>query len=45
MEAGTLMRWLVAPGARVRRGDIVAVVDTEKGTSRSRSSAAGWSRS
>jgi pyruvate dehydrogenase E2 component (dihydrolipoamide acetyltransferase) len=30
MEAGTLMRWLVRPGDRVERGDVVAVVDTEK---------------
>jgi pyruvate dehydrogenase E2 component (dihydrolipoamide acetyltransferase) len=30
MEAGRLTRWLVAPGDRVARGDIVAVVETEK---------------
>lgn len=30
MEAGTLTRWLVAPGASVRRGDIVAQVETDK---------------
>jgi len=30
MEAGTLSRWLVAPGDRVERGDIVAVVETVK---------------
>lgn len=30
MEAGTLVEWRVAPGDTVRRGDIVAVVDTEK---------------
>ncbi|HEX4955990.1 MAG TPA: dihydrolipoamide acetyltransferase family protein [Thermoanaerobaculia bacterium] len=30
MEAGTLTRWLVKPGDRVERGDIVAVVETEK---------------
>jgi pyruvate dehydrogenase E2 component (dihydrolipoamide acetyltransferase) len=30
MEAGTLTRWLVAPGDRVARGDLVAVVETEK---------------
>lgn len=30
MDEGTLVEWLVAPGARVQRGDIVAVVDTEK---------------
>jgi pyruvate dehydrogenase E2 component (dihydrolipoamide acetyltransferase) len=31
MEAGTLVEWLKQPGARVQRGDIVAVVDTQKG--------------
>lgn len=31
MEAGTLVEWLVAPGDRVSRGDIVAVVETQKG--------------
>ncbi|MFI5046913.1 MAG: dihydrolipoamide acetyltransferase family protein [Acidimicrobiia bacterium] len=30
MEAGTVTRWLVAPGDRVARGDVVAVVDTDK---------------
>jgi pyruvate dehydrogenase E2 component (dihydrolipoamide acetyltransferase) len=30
MEAGTLVEWRVAPGQAVRRGDIIAVVDTEK---------------
>jgi len=30
MDEGTLLEWLVAPGDRVHRGDIVAVVDTEK---------------
>jgi pyruvate dehydrogenase E2 component (dihydrolipoamide acetyltransferase) len=30
MEAGTLIEWLVRPGQAVKRGDIVAVVDTEK---------------
>jgi len=30
MEAGTLIEWLVKPGSRVKRGDIIAVVDTEK---------------
>ncbi|HEU5084793.1 MAG TPA: E3 binding domain-containing protein, partial [Acidimicrobiales bacterium] len=30
MDEGTLLEWLVAPGDAVRRGDIVAVVDTEK---------------
>jgi pyruvate dehydrogenase E2 component (dihydrolipoamide acetyltransferase) len=31
MEAGTLVEWLKRPGDLVRRGDIVAVVETEKG--------------
>ena len=31
MEAGTLVEWLVKPGDRVERGDIVAVVETQKG--------------
>jgi pyruvate dehydrogenase E2 component (dihydrolipoamide acetyltransferase) len=31
MEAGTLVQWLVKPGDWVKRGDIVAVVDTQKG--------------
>jgi pyruvate dehydrogenase E2 component (dihydrolipoamide acetyltransferase) len=30
MESGTLLEWKIAPGDRVRRGDIVAVVDTDK---------------
>ena len=30
MEAGTMLEWFVAPGDSVRRGDIIAVVDTEK---------------
>jgi pyruvate dehydrogenase E2 component (dihydrolipoamide acetyltransferase) len=30
MEAGTLIQWLVKPGDAVKRGDILAVVDTEK---------------
>jgi pyruvate dehydrogenase E2 component (dihydrolipoamide acetyltransferase) len=32
MERGTLLEWRVKPGDPVRRGDIVAVVDTEKST-------------
>ncbi len=32
MEAGTIIEWLVKPGDAVRRGDIIAVVDTEKAT-------------
>jgi pyruvate dehydrogenase E2 component (dihydrolipoamide acetyltransferase) len=31
MESGTLIEWLVKPGDRVHRGDIVAVVETDKG--------------
>lgn len=30
MDAGTLLAWRVKPGDRVRRGDIIAVVDTQK---------------
>ncbi len=32
MEYGTVLEWLVKPGATVKRGDIIAVVDTEKAT-------------
>lgn len=31
MEAGTLVEWLVKPGDLVKRGDIVAVIETQKG--------------
>jgi len=31
MEAGTLVEWLVKPGARIKSGDIIAVVETQKG--------------
>jgi pyruvate dehydrogenase E2 component (dihydrolipoamide acetyltransferase) len=31
MDAGTLVEWLVQPGDVVKRGDIVAVVETQKG--------------
>jgi pyruvate dehydrogenase E2 component (dihydrolipoamide acetyltransferase) len=31
METGTLVEWLVKPGDWVKRGDVVAVVDTQKG--------------
>ena len=31
METGKLVVWLVVPGQRVRRGDIVAMVETQKG--------------
>lgn len=31
MEKGRLVQWRVAPGARVKPGDVVAVVETQKG--------------
>ena len=31
MESGTLVEWLKKPGDPVRRGDVVAVVETQKG--------------
>lgn len=31
MKAGTLVEWMVKPGEQVKRGDIVAVVETQKG--------------
>lgn len=31
MEAGTLVEWVKRPGDAVKRGDIIAVVDTQKG--------------
>ena len=30
MDAGTITQWLVKPGDQVHRGDVVAVVDTDK---------------
>lgn len=30
MEAGTLSQWLVRPGDAVKRGDVVAIIETEK---------------
>jgi pyruvate dehydrogenase E2 component (dihydrolipoyllysine-residue acetyltransferase) len=33
MEAGTLVEWRVKPGDRVKHGDVVAVVETQKGAS------------
>jgi pyruvate dehydrogenase E2 component (dihydrolipoamide acetyltransferase) len=30
MEEGTLLEWLVKPGDAVQRGDVIAVVDTDK---------------
>jgi pyruvate dehydrogenase E2 component (dihydrolipoyllysine-residue acetyltransferase) len=37
MEAGTLVEWLKKPGDALARGDIIAVVDTERARSTSRS--------
>jgi pyruvate dehydrogenase E2 component (dihydrolipoamide acetyltransferase) len=31
MEAGTLVEWLKKPGEVIRRGEPIAVVDTQKG--------------
>jgi pyruvate dehydrogenase E2 component (dihydrolipoamide acetyltransferase) len=31
MESGTIVQWNVAPGDKVRRGQVVAVVETDKG--------------
>jgi pyruvate dehydrogenase E2 component (dihydrolipoamide acetyltransferase) len=31
MEAGTLVEWMIKPGDAVKRGDVVAVVETQKG--------------
>ena len=31
MDYGTVVEWHVAPGDRVKRGDVVAVVETDKG--------------
>ena len=31
MEAGVVAEWLIAPGDAISRGDVVAVVDTDKG--------------
>ena len=31
MEAGTLVEWLKKPGDRVKKGDVIAVVETQKG--------------
>ena len=32
MEEGTLVRWLVGPGDRVSRGDVLAEIETDKAT-------------
>jgi pyruvate dehydrogenase E2 component (dihydrolipoamide acetyltransferase) len=31
METGKVVQWLIQPGSRVKRGDVVAVVETHKG--------------
>ena len=31
MESGKLAQWLVKPGSKVRKGDVIAVVETHKG--------------
>ena len=31
MDEGTIVEWHVVPGSRVKRGDVVAVVETDKG--------------
>jgi len=31
MDEGTIVEWHVAPGSRVKRGDVVAIVETDKG--------------
>lgn len=31
MEAGTLVEWMIKPGDAIKRGDVVAVVETQKG--------------
>lgn len=31
MEAATLVEWKIAPGAKVRRGDLIAVIESDKG--------------
>jgi len=31
MESGTVVQWHVQPGSRVKRGDVVGVVETDKG--------------
>ena len=31
MQAGTLVEWLVQPSDHVKRGDIIAAVETDKG--------------
>jgi len=30
MDAGTLVEWLVKTGDRVKKGDVIAVVETQK---------------
>jgi biotin carboxyl carrier protein len=45
MDRGTLLEWKVAPGDTVTKGDIVAVIDTEKSDIEVESFHAAWSRS
>lgn len=32
MESGKVVQWLVQPGSRIRKGDVIAVVETHKGS-------------
>ncbi len=32
MEEGTLAKWLVKPGDKVRSGDVIAEIETDKAT-------------
>ena len=32
METGRIVEWLIKPGDQIKRGDVVAVVETQKGT-------------
>ena len=41
MDAGTLVEWRIAPGATIARGDIVALIETQKATMEMESFVAG----
>ena len=41
MDEGTLLEWLVKPGDEVRKGEVIAVVDTDKAAIEVESFAAG----
>jgi len=41
MDEGTVLEWLVKPGDEVRKGDVIAVIDTEKSAIEVESFAAG----